>query len=318
MMVWQEDCAMSTKLLLEYAMIAEMLCAWTFLAVLVRKKLAGDFSFLAAYAAVWGLDLLARIALLYFHKQIGLKPLFTYQIYFYSSWVFGLIEKALMLFIIYQLFARAMVPFQGLLRLGTMVFKWVCGVAITVTLGIMAMPGHSTLERYMSVGGQFEQAISILTVCLLLFATFSIRYLGMTYRSHLFGASLGLGILGTMALVLSAYCAMKGEPPPLYSSAYLCQSLVGLATLSIWGTYFMLPELERQMVLLPTTSPYFHWNQISAALGDDPGVVAVSGFTPDALSPAERLVLSSASPRKPNVSVQMRVQEQMTATGTQY
>jgi hypothetical protein len=55
-----------------------------------------------------------------------------------------------------------------------------------------------------------------------------------------------------------------------------------------------MPEAKRKMVLLPTTSPYFHWNQISEALGDDPGVVAVSGFTPDALAPAERLVLSAS------------------------
>ncbi len=307
---------MPTRALLEYAMIAEVLCAFALLCVLWRKRLVRNFSFLAAYAAAWCVDLLARIALLYFHQQMGLTPLRTYQIYFYSSWLLSLVEHGLMLCIIYQLFRGAMTPFRGLQRLGTMVFKWVFGVAVVITLGILSMPGHSTLERYMHIGGQFEQAISILTVCLLLFVTFSIRYLGMTYRSHLFGASLGLGILGTMALVLAAWSAMQTEPPALYSAAYLTQALVGLLALSIWGGYFLLPEPEHRMVLLPTTSPYFYWNQVSAALGDDPGVVAISGFTPEALSPAERQVLGSAPARKAG-NGGLRVAEPLPATGTQ-
>ncbi len=49
------------------------------------------------------------------------------------------------------------------------------------------------------------------------------------------------------------------------------------------------------MVLLPTTSPYFLWNAISEALGDEPGFVAIAGFTPDMLAPAELTVLTAAS-----------------------
>ena len=47
------------------------------------------------------------------------------------------------------------------------------------------------------------------------------------------------------------------------------------------------------MVLLPTTSPFFFWNKVSEALGDAPGMVAVAGFTPDMLAPAELKALSA-------------------------
>jgi hypothetical protein len=56
-----------------------------------------------------------------------------------------------------------------------------------------------------------------------------------------------------------------------------------------------MPEPVRQMVLLPTTSPYFLWNSISEALGDSPGNVVIAGFKPDMLAPAELAVLSGAS-----------------------
>lgn len=47
------------------------------------------------------------------------------------------------------------------------------------------------------------------------------------------------------------------------------------------------------MILLPTTSPFFTWNRISEALGDEPGFVAVAGFKPQMLAAAEMKVLTS-------------------------
>ena len=49
------------------------------------------------------------------------------------------------------------------------------------------------------------------------------------------------------------------------------------------------------MILLPTTSPFFFWNRISEILGDAPGQVAVAGFTPEMLAPAEIEMLTSAT-----------------------
>lgn len=74
------------------------------------------------------------------------------------------------------------------------------------------------------------------------------------------------------------------------------------------------------MILLPTTSPFFTWNRISEALGDEPGYVAIAGFKPQMLAAAELKVLSSthkadrlpASPQSaeethPRTALQQRV-----------
>jgi hypothetical protein len=128
----------------------------------------------------------------------------------------------------------------------------------------------------------------------------------MTYRSQTFGASFGLGIYGLSNLVLSAWFATHGAQS-LYSAAYLIPVVGNLVTLGVWGAYFMLPQPTRHLVLLPTTSPYFHWNQISEALGDNPGVVAVAGFTPDMLAPAERTMLGMMSQRLRGGAVKVEV-----------
>jgi len=308
----------TTKLVLEYLMIVNAICAWALLAVLVWKRHARNFSFLAAFMLAVSLDVTVRILLLYFRSYLGLSPNTDFALYFYSCWAFVFVEHALMFCVIYQIFRQAMTPFKGLRRLGTMLFKWVCSVAVLVTACIVVVPGRITIERYISIIGQFEQTIGILTVCLLLFVCFAIRHLGMTYRSHLFGASLGLGMMGTISLVYCSWTSIHGTPP-LYSQPYLVTSIFSTLTIMVWGGYFLVPEQRRELVLLPTTSPDFVWNQISAALGDDPGVVAVSGFTPDSLSPAERLVLGASHRREDSRSAKVRVPipEQATATGTQ-
>jgi len=49
------------------------------------------------------------------------------------------------------------------------------------------------------------------------------------------------------------------------------------------------------MIILPTTSPFLRWNQISLALGDEPGFVALGEITPDMFAPAEVEVMRRAS-----------------------
>jgi hypothetical protein len=135
---------------------------------------------------------------------------------------------------------------------------------------------------------------------MLLFVCFTTRYLGLTYRNRIFGILLGLGIYSACTLIESAWLSTKSVTASFYSPVYLVDAFGFLACLLIWNGYFLAPEPERKLVLLPTTSPYFFWNQVSEALGDDPGHVVVSGFTPDMLAPGEiQMLKKSPSPALP-------------------
>ena len=139
---------------------------------------------------------------------------------------------------------------------------------------------------------QIQQGTFVLTLCLLLFVCFAIRPLGLTFRSRIFGVTMGLGVTATAFLVQAAWISTMGAGS-LYSPIYLVSTVGSLISVCVWGAYFVLPEPERQMILLPTTSPFFTWNRISEALGDEPGYVAIAGFKPQMLAAAELKVLSS-------------------------
>lgn len=287
---------MPTKILLEYTMFAELLIAVGTTAVILRKRLFGAFGFVALYLAVFSVQATVGLVTMFFRKSLGISLAVSYHTYFYSWVIASFIEHALLLMIVYNVFRSAMKPFSGLHRAGKVIFRWVCAVSIALSAGLALAPHTNGSTYFATLVGQVQQGISVLTLCLLLFVCFAIRYLGLTYRSHIFGVSLGLGVLSTVALIQAAWYSTN-VAHNLYAPVYLFNALGACAALLTWSAYVVMPEPERKMVLLPTTSPFFLWNRISEALGDEPGFVAVAGFKPDMLAPAELAVLTAASRR---------------------
>jgi hypothetical protein len=226
----------------------------------------------------------------------------AYDIYFFTNWIATAVETVLLIWIIYDVYNKAMRPLKGLQKIGKIIFRWVAVVSIAVSVAIVAGPrlSNNYVANISTTVGQIQQGTFVLTLCLLLFVCFAIRPLGLTFRSHLFGVTLGLGVTATAFLVQAAWLSGVSAQS-LYSPVYLVSTVGSLLAVCIWGTYFALPEPERKMILLPTTSPFFTWNRISEALGDDPGYVAVAGFKPEMLAAAELKVLSSGMHKTPRL-----------------
>jgi hypothetical protein len=212
--------------------------------------------------------------------------------YFYVYWLSYALEAILSLLIIYSIFKLAMEPLKGLQTLGMLVFRWVAAISIAVAIGVALTPHLSGLKFMVSMVTQLQQTSSILTLCLLLFVCFAIRPMGLSYRSRIFGVSLGLGLMATVSLVDSAWLSHNSN---VYSTINIINGVVMCLTLGIWSAYFAFPEPKRRLIVLPTTSPFLRWNQISQALGDDPGYVAVGGIPPELFAPAELEVMRRAS-----------------------
>jgi hypothetical protein len=287
---------MNTKLLLEYSIFADLFITVGVLVVMARKRLLHEFTFLAAFLAVNCIEDGSSIPILFFRKYLGISKVAAYDIYFYSHAAIFFVEYALLLLVIYSVFRKAMKPLEGLHRAGKIVFRWVGGVALALSLALALGPHAAGASTVATAVGQLQQGINVLILCLLLFVCFSTRYLGLTYRSHIFGVTLGLGVFAAVGLIESAWLA-NAVGPTVYSPVFVFSTIASCASLLIWGGYFALPEPERKMILLPTTSPFFLWNRISEALGDEPGFVAIAGFKPDMLAPAELMAFTAGSKR---------------------
>jgi hypothetical protein len=287
---------MNTILLLKYAIIALSVLSMGLVGLIWHKRLVHEFAFLVALLATFSIESSVSVLTLFFRKEIGLSKFAAYNIYLYSHWVSFFVEYALLLLVIYSVFRKAMKPLEGLHRAGKIIFRWICGVSLALSFAMAVGPHVKGVTQISTITAQVQQGTSILILCLLLFVCFSTRYLGLTYRSHIFGVTLGLGVYATAGLVEAAWYS-TGSAISLYSPIYLFSSLSVCVVVMTWGIYFAMPEPERKMILLPTTSPFFLWNRISEALGDEPGFVAIAGFKPEMLAPAELTVITAASRR---------------------
>jgi hypothetical protein len=284
---------------LHFEYLEPILCGML-LIFLVRGKAIRQFGFLTALLCVRFTCSVVCLPLLYFSRQMIDRHL-AYQVYFYVYWVSYALEAILSLLVIYSIFRLAMAPLKGLQTLGMLVFRWVAAISIAVAIGVAVTPHLTGIKFMVTMITQLQQTSSILTLCLLLFVCFAIRPMGLSYRSRIFGVSLGLGLMATTSLVNSAWTAHYSS---MYSTMSLINGLVVGVTLLLWSGYFAFPEPKRRIITLPTTSPFLRWNQISMALGDDPGYVAVGGIPPELFAPAELEVMRRASAKMASGAVE--------------
>jgi hypothetical protein len=284
--------AISPVHLLCYLEIALTIAA---LATILLRKQWVDYSSLCYFLL---LRTFSHSLLIFLYQAAGhlITKRLAYDLYFYLYWPsFGL-ESLIALLVVYQIFKLAMAPLKGLQALGMLVFKWAAGISVAVALGSAITPGLKGGDLLGAVITQLQRTQSILTLCLLMFVCFAIRPMGLSFKSRIFGVSLGLGIMATNDLVQSAWLAFHDKMGATYD---VINGVVICTILATWTAYFAFPEPKRRMIVLPTTSPFLRWNQISQALGDDPGFVAVGGVPPELFAPAELEVMRRASAKMP-------------------
>ena len=287
---------MSAKVLVEWCGFFELLILAATLSVMAHRRVLSSFPSLTALAATRFVSGAAIIAVIFFYKNLGLHPSTAYNTYLLVYWPGLVLQSILMICVVYSIYNVALAPFEPLRKLGTIIFRWVSAISAAVAVGVAVGPHMWGGAYLLGLVSEIQKVTCVGTLCLLIFVCIALRPLGLTFRSQAFGASLGLGVMATVMLLQSAWMpSNKG----LFSSMNFYSGLGFCAAMMIWGVYFALPERKRQMVLLPTTSPYFFWNRISEALGDAPGYVAISGFTPESLAPGELDALVVAGERRP-------------------
>lgn len=266
------------------------------LVFLLRSTIASSYRWLIGLLSVRFFSSLACLGLIRFSVTGLIEPHLAYRIYFYVYWGSYALEAILSLLVVYSIFKLSMAPLKGLQALGMLIFRWVAAISVAVSIGVAIAPHHSGMEFIIGVVTQIQQTSSILTLCLLLFVCFAVRPMGLSYRSRIFGVSVGLGLMATVSLVDAAWLSHNLN---MQSTVNVINGLAICATLCIWSAYFAVPEPKRRLIVLPTTSPFLRWNQISMALGDDPGYVAVGGIAPELFAPAEIEIMKRASAMMP-------------------
>ena len=279
----------------------ETVCCAAALIGVYKSKQMRQFSAFAVLLFIRFLGDVVGLSLTEVSSRLVVDPHLAYKLYFYAYWSSYALEAVVSVYVVLGIFQLAMVPLPGLRKLGMLVFRWAAAISVALALIVGAGPHESGRMLLMSFIMQLQQISSVLTLCLLLFVCFAIRPMGLTFRSRIFGVSFGLGMMSASNLSQAAWITHSAQ---LNSIINVISAGTGCLTLLIWSVYFALPEPKRRIIVLPTTSPFLRWNQISEVLGDEPGFVAVAGIPPEVFAPAELEIMARASAKMENASAE--------------
>ncbi len=185
------------------------------LCILIGKGRWRDYRALAAFLAVRGASTVLLLLVWTFARQIGRPG--AYRIYFYVYWLSFAVESVLVLLILYGVVRLAMAHLKGLQIVSRLVFSFTTVVTLLATLWPYLGPSLPATGILVALVSQLQRVESMLALCVLLFITFALRALGLSFRSRVFGVSLGLGIMATNDLVQFARVTFNPHMAVAYS-----------------------------------------------------------------------------------------------------
>jgi hypothetical protein len=254
---------------------------WTVLLFVFRgKNLHKRFPAIGSYLLLRAISAPILLGLLFVQAQYQTK--LWYSAYFFTYWAVYLASTVLLYSISLEIFRSALAGFSGLVRLGTIIFRWAAVVSVIITLSTISVQHMDVLHGKSSLvycflplaAYQLMHYVSIIELCLLAFLCFSMNALRLSVRDLSFGIALGFGILSSSDFVLSAVLAHNSHTTLTDPIQFISEGIL-LFALCLWITYAALPEPERKPIVVPASSTIYRWNEIASALGHKSPKVAV-------------------------------------------
>ena len=186
-----------------------------------------------------------------------------FPLYFFSYWAVYVASAVTLYFVMMEIFRAALSSFVGLIRLGTVAFRWVALASMIVSLSTITFK-HTGYAIIPDIAVGLMRSVSIMELCLLAFLCLCMNTLKLSVRDFAFGLGLGFGMMSAddfaQAVMLSRSSSLNTPMQFIYQGLILC-------TLGIWVAYCLKPVMVRRPVTVSANSTIYRWNEIAAALG---------------------------------------------------
>src|SRR5579863_2190220 len=235
---------------------------WCVLAFLFwRKKLSRRFPAMGMYLALRVVSTPVLLAAMWVYTQPWGHN--YYLVYFIGFWANYIASAILLFFICVEVFRSALSAFTGLMRFGTVIFRWAVLASVIVTFSSVSF-AHRGILIIPEIADGLMRSVSILELCLLAFLCLSMNALRLSARDMGFGIALGFGLMSSNDFVVGSLLARNAS---LTSPLQFVYESVVLGVLGTWVAYCALPEPVRKPVVMRANSTIYRWNEIAAALG---------------------------------------------------
>lgn len=274
---------MSSHMAMTALCAVEFLLTASLLVQLWRRNLYSEYKSITAYLLLRTLSM--PVLIVFLEQSLRRPSTFWCSCYFFFSWGVYISSALALFFICMEIFRWVLRPFIGLMKYGSIIFRWLAIVSAVLTLSGVSFHGYASLP---GIAMSLMRSISVLELCLLAFLCVCMNALQLSVRDFAFGSSLSLAFLAANDMVQSMFPVTDTS---LTSASEFIYEVAILAGFVMWNIYAAQPQTVRMPVVLSASSPIYRWNEIASALGHTDTKVAVqqpaSGFF---LSDVEKVV----------------------------
>ena len=216
------------------------------LAIMWRRRLHKEFPVFFSYTAF---TVFSTTAMFAFARG-------PYVLYFRAYWTMSGLSLIFGLAVIYEAFIYSFRPYQKLLDFGRVLFRWAAMVVIMV--GVIMAIGSTSVGMNLLLQSILttERSIRIMQCGLVLLLLFFAPHLGLSWRSRIFGISLGFGFFAAVGLV--GYTVRSHYGMAVNSAVTIAVQASYLCAIAIWMGYMLAPEPARRPLAYSPQS--VQWN----------------------------------------------------------
>jgi hypothetical protein len=230
--------------------LAGLLLQGILLGVLLAKRMWRKFPLFLVYSAS---NFVLGVALYAIYLA---RP--SRVVWFRAYWLNEAIGLLLGLVLVYEIFKHLIVPYPGLRKLGSAVFR--LAIIALVVAGCVLASSHASAQdpQLTKTFLIADEAARILEVGMLFFVFLFASVFGLHWRQYVFGVALGLGFFTALELVrvtMRVHFGITGMP--VLDIVRIISFNLGLL---IWIGYILAPELAASPSELPKRAQLEQWN----------------------------------------------------------
>lgn len=225
--------------------------------VLIQRRWYREFPFFVTYITWRAVEGVVLLGMNYAPFVSGTE----YAVAFALGRAF---DAALALAIVSEIFKHVISSQRALRNFGTALFRWVTIVLLVGVVALAWLAPAAGEGRLMAGFYILDRTVNSVLCGLLLLLFIFPRMIGVSWRSQVFGIALGLGILATLSLAMSA---VRSQIEPIARNHVsdimdLLTHGTYLSSILVWTAYSLMPERHspRALKALPDHD-LETWNQ---------------------------------------------------------
>jgi hypothetical protein len=173
--------------------------------------------------------------------------------YCYVYWALSIMTDACALAVMLEIFREIFKPYDALRQLGTVLFRWILGILVVVSVVTALSAGDEKVVDVISKSMlMFDRGLEILQCGVVLFLLLTYKFLGISFRHRVFGIAIGFGLYASVDLM--ALSVATWAPAQLVHVAGAVANLSAMVGYGIWLGYFFLAQPARRFSEAPPES----------------------------------------------------------------